>query len=479
MKTKEKSTLVRSTTKEKIFYGCGDAGGNFVWQFAAGFLNYYYTESAGIAAATVATMMLVSRFLDGLSDIVMGVLIEKCRCRWEKARTFILLFSLPLCASLILLMSVPSSLGTTGKTIYMYATYIFMTVICYTAVNLSYHAMVPMISADENDRSMISIVRNIISCAAIGLVNIITTHLLDFFGGSTQQRAWTIVAVIYAVCGAVCLALCVLNVKEKPQLTQSNTAEKIPLIQSLKATATNRYFFISMLIFVLHYMTVGFQGIGIYYANSILGSEDYYGWVTIVSAVPSVCGILIVPPLFKKFGKRLSVIMGMAVSSAACLLTLIAPTNLYLYLAMQALKTFGTIPLVTAMFTYAADIVDYGDWKTGIRAEGFAFTANSFGMKIGTGLGAAAVGWMLQYGGYIAASPSQPQSAINAIVNTNITFPAICYALILVLLLFWNLDKKYPHMKEDLQERHNKIAEDNSNTLVESESGDMLSKEEA
>ncbi len=420
--------LTKSTLKEKIFYGCGGAGGNFVWQFAAGFLNYYYTESAGIAAATVATMMLVSRFLDGFSDILMGVLIEKCHCRLGKARTFITIFALPLCISLILLMSVPSSLGTAGKTVYMYFTYIFMTVICYTAVNLSYHAMVPMISADESDRNMISIVRNIISCAAIGLVNIITTRLLNLFGGSSDQRSWTIVAVIYAICGSICLALCIINVKEKPELTQTqqSSAQKVPLKLSLKATATNRFFYISMLIFVLHYMTVGFQGMGIYYANSILGNEDFYGWVTIVSAVPSVAGILIVPPLFKRFGKRLSVIMGMGVSTAACLLTLIRPENLYLYLAMQAIKTFGTIPLVTAMFTYAADIVDIGDWKTGIRAEGFAFTANSFGMKIGTGIGAAAVGWMLDLGGYVAASPTQTQAASNAIINTNITLPAIC-----------------------------------------------------
>lgn len=452
--------LTKSTLKEKLYYGCGDAGGNFVWQFAAGFLNYYYTESAGIGAATVATMMLVSRFLDGLSDIIMGSLIEKNHCRLGKARTFIVLFSIPLCISLILLMSVPSSLGDRGKTVYMYATYIFMTVICYTAVNLSYHAMVPMISADESDRNMISVIRNIISCIAIGAVNIITTNLLDAFGGSSVQRAWTIVAVIYAICGSVLLALCVINVKEKPELRQVQLkAEKIPLVQSLRAIASNRYFYISMLVFVLHYMTVGFQGMGIYYANSVLGNEDYYGWVTIASAVPSGIGVLIVSPLFKRFGKRLSVIGGMAVSVAACLLTLLNPDNLYLYLGMQAIKTFGTIPLVTAMFTYAADIVDVGDWKTGIRAEGFAFTANSFGMKIGTGIGAASVGWMLDYGGYLSSSESQPLSAINAIVNTTVTFPAICYALILALLIFWDLDTKYPYLKEELQLKHQILAD--------------------
>ena len=70
---------------EKIAYGLGDAGCNFIWTTVGMFLTIYYTDKVGIPAAVVGTIMLLTRLLDGVSDLVMGNIVDHTHTRWGKA----------------------------------------------------------------------------------------------------------------------------------------------------------------------------------------------------------------------------------------------------------------------------------------------------------------------------------------------------------------------------------------------------------
>ena len=87
MKTKTSETTVQSASvrvpvREKICYGVGDIGANLVWTTVASFLTIYCTDVAGIAAGVVGTLMLIARLFDGVSDLFMGVIIDKTNTRW-------------------------------------------------------------------------------------------------------------------------------------------------------------------------------------------------------------------------------------------------------------------------------------------------------------------------------------------------------------------------------------------------------------
>ena len=62
---------------KKIGYGIGDLGGNLVSAAAGAFVTMYYTDSVLLSAAFIGTMMLFTRLLDGISDIIMGIIIDK------------------------------------------------------------------------------------------------------------------------------------------------------------------------------------------------------------------------------------------------------------------------------------------------------------------------------------------------------------------------------------------------------------------
>ena len=61
----------------KVAYGIGTGGGNIFSQIAAAFLLQYYTDTALISAGSIATMFLVCRIFDGISDLFLGGVVDK------------------------------------------------------------------------------------------------------------------------------------------------------------------------------------------------------------------------------------------------------------------------------------------------------------------------------------------------------------------------------------------------------------------
>ena len=76
--------------REMLCYAFGDVGCNFIWTTVGSFLMLYYTNSVGISAAATGTLMLITRLLDGVSDLVAGSIIDRTRTKWGKARPWIL-----------------------------------------------------------------------------------------------------------------------------------------------------------------------------------------------------------------------------------------------------------------------------------------------------------------------------------------------------------------------------------------------------
>jgi GPH family glycoside/pentoside/hexuronide:cation symporter len=433
-----------SSGAAKLCYAAGDVGCNFVWTFVSGFLLLYYTDSVGVSAAFAGTMMLISRVLDGASDIAMGVVIEKTNTRWGKARPWVLFFCVPLAISLVLLFNVPAALGGAAKQAYIYATYIFMAVICYTAVNLSYCAMLPRFSLSPDDRNVVSAVKGLAVIVTAIVISVFTPPLLEVFGGQQSQGAWSAVSAIYAAIALVMLLLTFFGVKEKipPSVAADGSPVKVSIRKALSILLRNKYFYIAAALFVVYYAINGMGGVGVYYARDVMGDVNLLGLLSSVAILPMLAGLPVTPILYKKFGKRNVMLAGTLISAAGCGLQLIAPARLSLYLAFAVLRGFGSIMFSLAIFTLASDIVELDEKRHGLRTEGLVTSVNSFGMKVGTGVGSALVGWILALGKYDSTAAVQARSSINAMIAIQIGIPLVLSLLLAVLLIFWDMEKQ-------------------------------------
>lgn len=455
MRKKERNPL-NSTPWEKICYGMGDVGVNLVWTLPSSFLMLYYTDSVGISAAYIGTMMLICRLFDGFSDVLMGVVIDKTHTRWGKARPWLMLMTLPMLLSIYFTFKVPT--GEVGmQKAYTFISYFIMSVICYTAVNLSYHSMLPRFSLTSQDRASVSALRSIFALIVSVVVATITPMLLAGFGGSTSQAAWSKLTLIYCVVAFVAIMITFSQVKEKKLLDENEQSKQsepaVPLKEAVKILLSTRYFYISVFLFLSFYISNGTSGIMIYYARDVLGNENLMGLLSMSGMVPLLLAMPFVPALFKKFGKQKPMFVGMVISALCAFLMLLNPKNLMFYVGLSIVKSLASAPVMSAMYTFAGDIVDFNQWKHGIRTEGIATSVNSIGMKLGTGLGSALLGWMLAWGKYDAALAAQPSSAITAMIIVAIVIPALVSLVSAVLLYFWDMEKYQPEIIAYLSNR--------------------------
>ena len=93
------------------------------------------------------------------------------------------------------------------------------------------------------------------------------------------------------------------------------------------------------------------------------------------------------------------------------------------------------------------------DYKFGKRIVGMTNSANSFGSKIGSGIGASLIGWLLAAAGYNAALEVQPASVDTAIFAFGIYIPLVLFVIMFILLLKNDLEKRYPEIVAELQKR--------------------------
>lgn len=439
---------VKSSTFEKAVMGIGNVGSNLCWTFMSMYITMYYTNSVGIAAATVGTIMLIARLLDGISDIVFGILIEKAHFKMGKIRPWFVI-SGPLCGiGLWMSFHVPASLSAQGKAIYVFATYTFVAAVAYTIFNLAYAGIIPLMSHDESDRSMISVVQMIFVYVGVMIMSFVTPILLVRWGGYNQQGSWGKLTTIYAIlCALLCTAIGLL-VKEKEYDTKAvdgtveKKDEKRQISVLLKEVVSSKYTWIVVVLFIAFYVMNGVSGILTYYWTYVIGNFELQGIASLLSMPLSIVGCLFVPLILKKVSKEKLIMSGLILMTAARVFAYIFARNMVIFVVCTSIATLGLIPLMSLSFTFTSDLVDYFVRKKGIRVEGLASMAFSVGVKIGTGIGSAAVGWGLALIGFNAAAEVQSQATQNGIIFIANGIPIILGIVIFICVKFWNIKQQ-------------------------------------
>ncbi len=172
--------LEKVSIKEKIGYALGDGAANIAWRGVATFLFVFYTDVFGISPVTVGLLMLVARFSDGITDVIMGIICDRTSTKHGKFRPWIRWTAFPLAISLSLLFTTPQ-ISVTGKIVYAYITYIVFTLI-YTANNIPYGALMAVITGNDKERTVIGSYRMVGAFAGGMIVQGALLLLVTHFG---------------------------------------------------------------------------------------------------------------------------------------------------------------------------------------------------------------------------------------------------------------------------------------------------------
>jgi glucuronide carrier protein len=212
------------------------------------------------------------------------------------------------------------------------------------------------------------------------------------------------------------------------------------------------------------------QTVGVFYARDVLGSADYYIVLTTVQTVGMILAALAVPNAVEALGKRRAYLASGVIAVVGGIGVAVAPGSApAIGIATFGVLGFGMGAINTLVFALQADTVDYGEWKSGIRAEGSSYAVLSFTRKAGQGVGGAAAAYTIGLGGYVSGAAAQPDGAETAIRVAAGALPAgFILASAAIMLAYPLSEKAFRRIVAELAERR---AEDepapDPNPLVE------------
>lgn len=440
----------------RVAYGCGDTACNVVYGMVGTILTLFYTDYIGIPAASIAIVMLVSRIFDGVSDFVMGFIVERTHSKWGQSRPWVLWMTLPYAISGVLLFTVPHTTQNL-QLIYIFITYNLCTTVIYTALNLPYGSLSAMMTRSSHERDMLSVFR--MGMAPFGRILVVssTIPLVKMLGD--DQRGWIIAMSIWCFIAILLLVFCFARCKETVVIpARENNKENTPILKSIKAIVTNPYFWACLIVWMC--MTSYTTVIGTvlpYYCKYILGNDTtMYSTLYITETAITIVCTFACAALVKRFGKRNLILAGIALAMAAQIVFCMASNSFAVLLITTVFRGIGVSPLFALLFGMVGDAIEYGQWKTHLRQEGLMFSAGSVGNKIGIGIVGAVVTGLLDFSGYVSSTTGgavQPDSALEMIKALYIFAPMVLFAGVMVAMILYKLDKKYPAIMAELKER--------------------------
>lgn len=396
---------------ERISYACGDAASNVVWAALGAFVMMYYTDVAHISPGVIGMIMLVSRFLDGASDLIMGLVVDNTKSRFGKARPWLLRMAIPFAIATTLMFSVPD-FENKAKIIYIFVTYnLVMTM--YTMINLPYGSLSTLMTDDPYERSVLNIFRQIFAQITSLIITSATLPLIKVFGEG--RMAWTITYGIFSAAAAVLFLICFMGTKETVGIA-AKERETVPVKKALFSLLKNKCWVISMLLGTgtcLFFMAI--STINSYFCVQVLHNDNMVGTLNAAYIAPMIVFFFFMAPIVKRIGKRNTNLLGWLLILVSYVPLLMAMTSVPVLIVSAVIRGIGYACVMGVQFAIIGDSVEYGEWKTGVRSEGLVFSAQSFGCKVGMGLGNALIGALLSWGGYDGELAVQPDSAITEI----------------------------------------------------------------
>ncbi len=417
-----------------------------------GQLTYFYTEKVGLAAGMVATMLLIAKVFDAFSDLAMGKIMDNGKSPKGKCRPWFLRMAVPAFVMIILMFTVPKNAASGIQTAYVLLTNILLTAVVYTAVAIPYGALMAIRTESSDERGKMGIFRAAFGYIAGMIIAILLIPLTNMLGGT--QSAWIKAAVVFALISLLSLLILYKVTRENVKIVGKSEDENVPFAEGIKMLFKNKYWVIMLVLqFIMNISYSLSASGGTYYAKYILGNDNIVALLGAVGLIPTFVGFILTGPMASKLGMTKTCIISCGLGAAACLVRVFTPYSLMTCIVGGAVTTFANIPLMCLFGAMVNNCVEYNDYKFGKRIVGMTNSANSFGNKIGSGIGASLIGWLLAAAGYSAVLETQPAAVDTAIFAFSIYIPLALFVIMIILLFKNDLEKRYPEIVAELQKR--------------------------
>ena len=375
---------------ERFSYAASDTAGQLIFAVISFYLLKFYTDVYGISAAMAGYIMLVARFTDAIDAPVWGIIFDKTHSRWGKSRPWFLWLCVPFAIFGVLTFVTPNLSGA-AKTIYAAATYVVCSIL-YTGINTPVTSILSALSPDPRERVTLTSFRMFGSKFGVLIVNLTAMKMVAWLGQGNDRKGFMLVMPIYATGTVLLYLLAFRNLVE----VVHEKKQSLPIADSFRAIKGNWPWIItcaSSLFFWIAF--IARVSMAPYFFEYTLHRKDLLSLAFALDFISLVTAFLL--PLFCRWTFKRNVwMLGLIGMGVGQLIVYFGMRNNLSVPWIMAGWAFGFLASGMAMampFTVLSDCVDYGQWKTGIRAAGFLTAIGAaFCLKAGSGLGSRLAG---------------------------------------------------------------------------------------
>ena len=436
----------------KVGYGSGDVAGNVVYAFLTSFVMIYLTDTVGLNAGIVGTLIAVSKLFDGVTDLFFGSMIDKTKSKMGKARPWMFYGFFGCAVTLVGIFAIPTSLGKTAQYAWFFICYTLLNAVFYTANNIAYSALTSLVTKNNKERVEMGSFRFIFAFSTSLLIQAMTIGLVVKFG--SDAAAWRMVAIIYAIIGIITNTISVFSVKElsdEELKEDGNEAksdnvkdEKYTLIDAAKLLIANKYYLMICGTYILQQLYSAMLGVGTYYMKYVMGDENLFSYFAWAINIPLIIALIITPSLVSKWkGMYKLNLYGYALGTLGRALVVFAAYigNLPLMFLFTGVAAFGMGPWQGDMNAVIAECSQYTYLTKGKRVDGTMYSCTSLGVKLGGGLGVAIQGWLLEFAGYDGTAAVQAESCISMLKTMYLIIPVVITLIITFIMSRMKVEK--------------------------------------
>lgn len=441
----------------KVGYGSGDIAGNVVYAFLSSFVMIYLTNSIGLNAGIVGTLIAVSKLFDGITDVFFGSMIDKTHTKMGKAKPWMLYGYIGCALALIGIFAVPVSLGKTAQYAWFFIAYTLLNAVFYTANNIAYSALTSLITKNSKERVQMGSYRFMFAFGTSLLIQTVTLKFVSVMGGGAE--GWRAVAIIYAIIGLIVNTISALSVKElsEEELAEGEAdagqheEEKYRLVDAFKLLIANKYYLMICGAYILQQIYNAMINVGVYFMTYVLFNENLYGVFSWCINIPQIIALVFTPMLVAKWkGMYKLNVTSYTIATIGRALVVVAGYlgSVPLMLAFTALAALGQGPWQGDMNAVIASCSEYTWLTKGKRVDGTMYSCTSLGVKLGGGLGTAISGWLLAASGFDGMVAAQSASTINMLHVMYLWIPFFIDLVITLILSRLNVEKANKELKE-------------------------------
>ena len=461
-----------SGAEKWLGYLLGPAGALLLNAVLATYLNVYYTDVLKLGGlwggAFLVIFPVVSKFIDAITNVAMGQVIDRTKTKEGKARPW-LLFSAPLVTVTgILLFTVPQA-SETVQVIWVMVSYNLFYSFAYTIFNMSHGLMVPLSTRNTTERGNLSVFNQIATIMMSGILVALVFPMVIMPMLGVDKAKWITTMSVLAV---VALPLTLLEyyfTKERVTLeAQDEPTENVSLLKGIKTIFSDKYMTIIYVYFLIYTLGSSIKNISLpYFCNYVLGTYNdgiTQTLLSVIGGIPMGIGIFAVWPLARKFGKRNVTAVGFVLYAVGGVICWLFSTNMVMMLIGQFIKNIGGLPCAYVFMALFADVLDHMEWKNHNRCDGISMSVYNIIAVAMVGICTGIFNGFLTGAGYVepklidgvTVAAAQSEAVKNVITFSFVGLEVLTGIVLAVLLIFLNVEKDIGKKQAEIAARREK-----------------------